>query len=227
MKPTLRVCSFLLLGALAYAQAAKEANKEFTTPESRAKVAKTLADPKREERLKPKELLALLEVAPGSTVADVGTGTGMMLPHLVEAVGPSGRVLAEDIHPDFLERIEARIKSSGWSNVTPVLGTERDPKLPAGQVDLAFILDTYHHFDYPEEMLGHVARSLKSGGRLAIVDFYRRRRAAQDKDMSTHVRADKDEVIKEIEGLGWKLESNRDHASNQYVLIFRFSPAKV
>ncbi len=205
----------------AIAQVAREANKEFGTREGREKVAKTLSDPKREERLKPKELVALLGIQPGSTVADVGTGTGMMLPHLAEAVGPSGRVIAEDIHPDFVEEIEAKVKSNDWPNVTTVLGTERNPNLPQGQIDLVFILDSYHHFDYPGEMLGHIGGSLKPDGRLAIVDFYRKRRGADDKDMTKHVRADRDEIIKEIEGYGWRLESNRDHASNQYILIFR------
>jgi ubiquinone/menaquinone biosynthesis C-methylase UbiE len=220
MKPILRLCFLLIVALLTWAQVAKDANKEFATEKSRESVAKRLSDPKREQRMKPKELIALLKIQPGSTVADVGTGTGMMLPHLSEAVGPSGRVIAEDIHPDFMSNIEAKIKSNNWSNVTAVQGGERNPNLPEGQVDLVFILDTYHHFDYPGEMLGHIARSMKPDARLAIVDFYRRGSRDGGEDMSKHVRADKPEVIKEIEANGWQLLSQQDH-SDQYVLIFR------
>jgi ubiquinone/menaquinone biosynthesis C-methylase UbiE len=221
MRLTFRLLVLACLPALGWAQVAAEANKAYQTPEGRARLIKTLDDPHRPDTVQAKELVKLLHIAPGSTVADVGTGTGMMLPFLVEAVGPGGRVIAEDIQTDFLSRTEARIQSIGWKNVTAVLGTDRNPNLPAGQVDLVFILDAYHHFDYPEEMLGHISRALKPGGRLAVADFYRHRRNAQGKDMSDHVRADRDEVRREIESSGFELLSNHDHATNQYLLIFR------
>src|SRR5947207_4924535 len=173
---------FLALSLLARAQVATEANKDYQTHEGRERIAKTLEDPQRQERLKPSELLAALEVKAGSTVADVGTGVGTMLPFLVEAVGPGGRVIAEDIQQDFLGKAAARIKSKGWSNVSTIKGTEKDPNLPDAQVDLAFVLDVYHHFNYPSEMLAHIARALKPDGRLAIADMYRKRRGPQDKD---------------------------------------------
>ncbi len=203
------------------AQVAAEANKQYQTPEGRKGIIKTLDDPQRFERLKARELAALLGIQPGSTVADVGAGTGMMLPFLSEAVGPSGRVISQDIQPDFLARAEARIKTNNLSNVTTLLGTDRDPNLPEGQLDLVFSLDAYHHFDYPAEMLAHFSRALKPDGRLAIADFYKRRRGAQDKDMSSHVRTDKEEVVREIESNGFRLVTQQDHGSNQYVLIFR------
>lgn len=213
---------FILLGFLAclWPQVATEANKQYQTPEGRQGIAKTLESPDRAERLKARELVALLGIQPGNTVADIGTGTGMMLPVLVEAVGPTGRVIAEDIQQDFLSKAEAKIKSNNWSNVTPILGTDRDPKLPEGQVDLAFTLDAYHHFDYPAEMLGHITRALKPAGRFVVADFYRTRRGPQDKDMKGHLRADKDEVIREIESNGFQLLAQHDHGTNQYVLIF-------
>lgn len=222
MKRTYNLFLFLLLLLpSASAQVAVDANKEYQTPQGRERIVKTLEDPHRQDRLKPRELAALLGIKPGSTVADVGTGTGMMLPFLVEAVGPSGRVIAEDIQQDFLSKAEAKVKSNNWSNVTLVLGADRNPNLPEGQLDLVFVLDAYHHFDYPAEMLGHIARALKPDGRLAIADFYRHRRGPQDKDMSKHVRADKDEVLREIEGNGYQLQAQQDHGSTQYVLIFR------
>ena len=223
MKRTARL--FLLsagvagLAALVWAQVATEANKQYQTPEGRQGLLKTLTSKDRENNMRPKELLALIGIQPGSTVADVGTGPGMMLPHLVATVGPSGRVIAEDIQQDFLDRAQERIKSNGWTNVTTVLGGDRDPKLPTG-LDLIFTLDAYHHFDYPAEMLGHFARALKPDGRLVIADFYKHRRNGKGQDKSGHVRIEKDEVKKEVESNGWRLLSDKDHGDTQYVLIF-------
>ena len=154
-------------------------------------------------------------------MADVGTGTGMMLPYLAEAVGASGRVIAEDIREDFLEQAKSRAKAKNLTNVTFVQGNDRSPNLPEGQLDLVFTLDVYHHFDYPPAMLGHISRGLKPDGRLAIADFYRTKRGPQDKDQSKHVRADKDEVIREVEANGFQLVSDQDHLPNQYLLLFR------
>lgn len=211
--------AFLLLCYAATAQVAADANKNYQTAEGRAGVAKSLENPHRIDRMKPKELIGSLEIKPGSAVADVGTGAGVFLPYLAEAAGPSGRVVAEDIAQDFLDRAQARAKSSGLNNVTFVLGTDRDPKLPEG-LDLVYICDVYHHFDYPGEMLGHIKSALKPDGRLVIVDMYRFRKDEDGQDQKNHVRADRDEVIKEIEDNGLRLASYKDHGKAQYVLIF-------
>jgi ubiquinone/menaquinone biosynthesis C-methylase UbiE len=210
----------VLLAPAAFPQVAKKANEGYQTPEDRAKVAKTLDDPHRTEQMKPRQIVAALDVKPGSTVADIGTGVGFMLPYLEEAVGPGGRIYAEDIRQDFLDKAEARARSGKWSNVTFVLGDDRDPHLPEGQLDLAFTLEVYHHFDYPAEMLAHISRALKPDGRLVIADFYKNRRGGQGKDMSGHIRIDKNDVIQEVESNGYRLLSARDHSDNMYILIF-------
>lgn len=222
MKTLLRCCGVLLFLAPAVRpQVATEANKQYQTTEGRAQVAKSLSDPHREERLKPRELVAMLEIKPGSTVIDVGTGIGFMLPYLAEAVGPNGRVIGEDIALDFLDKAKARIQDNHLTNVSTIQGAERDPKLPEGQADLVFMLDVYHHFNYPAEMLAHIGRALKPGGRLGIADFYKNKRGPQDKDMSHHIRIDRDEVIKEAEENGYKLISYQDHSTSTYVLLFQ------
>ena len=222
MKRMIKVCvALLVFVACGWAQVAAEANKQYQTKQGREGLAKTLSDNQREERQKPRELVALLGIQPGSTVADVGAGTGMMLPYLSEAVGASGRVVSQDIQQDFLDKAQARAKSRSLSNVTFVLGTDRNPNLPAGELDLIFCLDAYHHFDYPADMLGHFSRALKPGGRIAIADFYQNKRGPQDKDMKGHIRAEKDEVLREIESNGYQLQSQHDHGTNQYVLVFR------
>jgi ubiquinone/menaquinone biosynthesis C-methylase UbiE len=212
--------AMLLLIPAARAQVAAEANKGYQTPEGRAKVAKTLDDPHRTEEMKPEQLIAALDIKPGNTVADIGTGVGFMLPYLEKAVGSGGRIYAEDIRQDFLDKAKARVDAGHWSNVTMLMGTERDPKLPDGQVDLAFTLEVYHHFDYPAEVLGHISRALKPDGRFVIADFYKFKRGGQGKDMSNHVRIDKSEVIKEVESNGYRLLSQRDHGESMYLLIF-------
>jgi ubiquinone/menaquinone biosynthesis C-methylase UbiE len=202
--------ALLFLTFAASAQVADKANAGYKTKEGRDSVAKTLDDPHRDDRQKPDELVASMQIKPGMTVADIGTGTGYMLPFLSRAVGPKGRVFGEDIQSDFLEKAKAKRQS----NVDLVLGTETDPKLPPASVDIALALDVYHHFDYPDKMLANIARALKPGGHLVIVDFYKKTRP-------DHVRLERDDVVKEIESNGFHLLSNKDHtANNQYILTF-------
>ena len=207
--------------AALFAQAAAKANATYRTPEGRAGVAKNLDDPHRAERQNPEALVKLLGIRPGMTVADLGTGTGLMLAAFSATVGPQGKVIAEDIFPDFLDK--ARQKAA--PNITYVLGTDKDPKLPAGAVDLAFVMDAYHHFDYPGDMLANIARGLKPGGRLAIVDFYRRKGAmgADRPDFPLeHIRIDLDDVVKEVTAAGFQVLAAKDYVpDSQFLAIFQ------
>jgi len=179
----------LIIAALAAqlisAQVAADANKAYKTKEGRDGVAKTLDNPNRDKSQKPEEIIAALDLKPGSSVADVGTGTGYMLPFLSKAVGPKGKVYGEDIASDFLDRAKSKVDA----NVELILGTETDPKLPASSVDVELVLDVYHHFDYPDKMLANLKSALKPGGKLVIVDFYR-------KDRTDHIRIEREDVIK-------------------------------
>jgi ubiquinone/menaquinone biosynthesis C-methylase UbiE len=206
--------ALLLFAATAYPQAAAEVNKAYKTKEGRDKVATTLDNPNRDKNQKPEEIVALMEIKPGMTVADVGTGTGYMLPFLSKAVGASGKVMGEDIADDFLERARAKLKTEKLTNIDLILGTDTDPKLPANSVDRELVLDVYHHFDYPDKMLANLGRALKPGGRLVIVDFYK-------KDRPDHIRLEREDVIKEIESNGYRQVSSREHAgNNQYMVTF-------
>jgi ubiquinone/menaquinone biosynthesis C-methylase UbiE len=207
----------------AWTQVAEEANRGYETSEDRSRVAQNLDNADREDSQKPRELLAALGVSKGDTVADIGTGVGFMLPYLAEAVGPTGRVFAEDIFPDFLEKAQGKIDEHGWKNVTTVLGGEKDAKLPQGAVDLALILDVYHHFNYPAEVLASLRNSLKPDGRLVVVDFYRSRkhpRMSPDR-LENHIRLDRDGFAAEIESAGFQLDRQFDHLPHQYVLVFK------
>jgi ubiquinone/menaquinone biosynthesis C-methylase UbiE len=211
----MRIVATLLLSAIAaFPQAAANANKAYKTKEGRDGVAKTLDNPNRDKNQKPEEIIAAMNIQPGSAVADIGTGTGYMLPFLSKAVGPAGRVFGEDIAPDFLDRARAKVASDNLSNVTLVLGSETSATLPANTLNNILILDVYHHFDYPDKMLANISSALKPGGHLFIVDFYK-------KDRADHIRIERDDVVKEISSNGFHLLKTIDHTgNNQYMLTF-------
>jgi ubiquinone/menaquinone biosynthesis C-methylase UbiE len=212
--PMKLIASLLLFAATAFPQAAADANKAYKTKEGRDGVAKTLDNPNRDKTQKPEEIVAAMHIQPGMTVCDIGTGTGYMLPFLSKAVGATGKVFGEDIAPDFLDRARAKVASDKLSNVELVLGNETDPKLPAHAVNIALVLDVYHHFDYPDKMLANIASALKPGGHLVIVDFYK-------KDRPDHIRIERDDVAKEISSNGFHLLTTTERTgNNQYMLIF-------
>ena len=205
----------------AFPQVATNANRQYQTKEGRDSIAKSLAAPDRDEKQKPRDIIDAMDLKPGMTVADVGTGVGYMVPFLSRAVGANGRVIAEDIQNDFLDKAKMRARTSNATNVTFVLGTAEDPKLPGDSVNTVLILDVYHHFDYPDQMMANIKDSLLPGGRVFIVDYYRSETAMPNGRALEHIRADKYEVVKEIESYGYKLLWQRDHIpGSQYILAF-------
>jgi predicted methyltransferase len=210
----------LALTAGLSAQVATNANSGYKTEEQRKAVAQTLANPERDTVQKPGKLVREMGVKPGMTVADIGTGIGYMLPALSHAVGAEGKVIAEDIFDDFLAGAKQRVQEGKLENVTFVKGTDTDPNLPAGQVDLAMALDVYHHFDYPDKMLASIMKSLKPGGRLVIVEYYKRPEAMPNGRAMTHIRLDMPDVIKEVEANGFHLVAEKETILNvQYMLV--------
>ena len=211
-----------LMNATLTAQVAGPANAGYQTEQQRKGLAAGLGDPARDERQKPGELIRAMGLQPGMTVADVGTGIGYMLPFLSRRVGAGGRVIAEDIFDDFLASAKQRAENQKLANVTFVKGTETDPKLPGAAVDIVLALDVYHHFDYPEKMLAAIHQSLKPGGKLVVVEYYKRQEAMPDGRALTHIRLDMPDVIKEIEANHFHLVAEQEHIpDSQYVLILR------
>lgn len=211
---------FTLLST-AFAQVADKANSAYKTPEGRDGVAQSLSSPGRDARQKPEELVRAMELQPGMVVADVGTGPGYMLPFLSRAVGEKGRVVAEDIEDDFLAKARKKAESDKLGNVSFIKGTETDPMLPQGGVDVALALDSYHHYDYPEKMLAGIRKGLKPGGKLVLVEYYKRKNAMPNGRALEHIRLDAPDVIHEIESNGFQLESQREHVKDSpYRLTF-------
>jgi SAM-dependent methyltransferase len=166
-------------------------------------------------------IAAAIGVTKGLRVADVGAGTGAFLETFVERVGDEGRVFAVEISPVFLEHLRARAAAEGWRQVQVIHGIDRSVELPAGSIDLAFVCDTYHHFEYPRSTLASIRTALVPGGRLAIVDF-ERVPGVSSQWVLDHVRAGRREVIREIEREGFALldEPRLDGLKENYVLVF-------
>lgn len=133
--------------------------------------ANWLDRPEREREEKPSLTIDVLKVKPGHVAADIGAGTGVFTFLLSGKVGAKGRVLAVDIQPEMLQILGQRIKERGVGNVEMVLGEEKDPKLPAGSLDLVLMVDVYHEFAYPWEMIQAICRGLKQGGRVVFVEY--------------------------------------------------------
>ena len=218
--------TILLLAAAATlsAQVAGQANAGYKTPEGRKQVAASLADPARDQSMKPGQLMNEMGLKPGMTVADVGTGIGFMLPFLSRRVGPTGHVIGEDIEDDFLAMARQTAENQNLANVTFVKGTVTDPNLPAEGVDIILVVDAYHHFDYPEKMLAAIRKSLRPDGKLVIVEYYKRESAMPNGRALTHIRLDMPDVIKEVEANHFHLIEEKERIKNvQYMLVLEKS----
>ena len=126
--------------------------------------------PERDQEERPDLVLQALQLRPGDLVADVGCGTGYFTWRLAQAVGPRGVVYGEEIQPEMLDLLAGNMRAHRVTNVVGVLGSVSDPKLPQ-PVDLVLLVDVYHEFSEPAEMMAAVCRSLKPGGRVVFVEY--------------------------------------------------------
>ena len=150
-----------------------EMNKKFADPNADIQqFVKRFENEARDIYVKRQDITRAVGLRPGDAVADIGAGTGLFTQLFAEQVGPKGTVYAVDIGPAFLKYIAGQAKKLGHEHVVKtVLNTQDSTELPAGSIDVAFICDTYHHFDHPEKMLASIHRALRPGGRLVIIDF--------------------------------------------------------
>ena len=179
-----------------------------------------LVRPERLEEERPDEMLAALEIAPGSVVADIGAGVGYHTWRLAEIVGPSGRVIAEDIQPGMLELLRGNLEERGLNNVDLVLATPTDPRLPAGEIDLVLMVDVYHEFSDYRAMLRAIGASLKPDGRLVLVEY--RQEDPTVPILPLHKMSEAG-VRSELEPMGFQFVANLDFLPWQHILIFRLS----
>ena len=118
-------------------------------------------------------VMALLRVRPGMHVADVGAGSGYYTVRLARRVGANGRVVAQDIMPEYLRKLRDRVRRDSLANVTVALGEPHDPRLPAASADLVMLVHMYHEVEQPYAFLHNLRRAVKPGGSVAVVDLDR------------------------------------------------------
>jgi len=176
----------------------------------------------REIALNRDAIVSKLGLRPGNNVADIGSGTGLFLAPLCEKVGQSGTVFAVDLSPQFLEHLRERKVKENLYPVEVVECTERSVELPERSVDVAIVVDTYHHFEYPQNTLWSLRRALRPGGYLYVVDFERIPGVSREW-LLDHVRADKETFRAEIEEAGFTFVEEVDLPGlvENYMLRFR------
>jgi len=165
-------------------------------------------------------IVAAAHIKPGTVVADIGAGTGLFTPYFSQAVGAKGKVYAVDIVPAFLERIQQRATAEGLANVQTVLCTERSVELPPNSIDLAFICDVYHHFEYPHSSMESLHRALRPGGEVLLVEF-KRLPGKSSAWVLSHVRAGQEVFTAEIQAAGFQQIDEQPILKDNYIVRFR------
>ncbi len=172
----------------------------------------------REREEEPDKALDAIALSKGDVVADIGAGVGYFSWRMAERVGPTGKVYANDIQPAMLEKLKKNVAARGLNNVIPVLGSEADPKLPAGKLDLAILVDVYHELSQPQKMLAGIRESLKPSGRLVLLEY-------RKEDPSVPIKLEHKMTVKEvraeIEPEGFKFETSLETLPRQHIIIFR------
>ena len=173
-------------------------------------------DPARDDWQKPKEVIELMGVQPGMTVVDLGTGTGYFLPHLSEAVGPDGRVLALDVSDKMLTYVrEEALPNLPHKNVETKRVERSDPKLAADSVDSILMVNTWHHVTNREAYAGKLLAALKPGGTFVDVDYTK----ASGEGPPKKIKLDPEEVVEELEAAGFEAKVAEESLPKQYVVV--------
>ena len=195
----------LILSTVAFAQVPHQHH-----PPSSEEYAKVLEDPSRDEWQKPHDVVMALNLKPTDTIADIGAGTGYFARRFTHH---AGKVYAVDIDQKLL----AIAEKDAPANLKTVLATADDPRLPDGSVDVIFFCDVLHHIENRAAYYPKLAKALKPGGRIVVIEFYK-------KDMPIgpppSMKLSDDEVIAEFRGAGFTLSKRLDILPYQYYLFF-------
>ena len=175
-----------------------------------------LERPDRATEEQPQKMIAALGLKSTDIVADIGAGTGYISQLLARQV-PEGKVLAVDVQPEMIALLQQRIKKSKITNIQPQLGTEQSPELPAASIDLAIMVDAYHEFSYPHEMMAGIVSALKPGGRVVLTEY-------RGEDplvfIKPHHKTTQKQIQYEMKDLGLKLLKNESVLPQQHLLFF-------
>src|SRR6058998_15447 len=208
---------FILLSAvLATTQAQTQTGRQ-PAPVMSVAGADWLTRPERIQEEDPDRMLAALDIKKGSVVADIGAGVGYHVWRLAEIVGPSGKVIGEDIQEGMIRLLKKNIEDRKLANVEPVLGTPTDPRLPSKSLDLVLLVDVYHEFAEPVTMMRHIQDSLKPDGRVVLVEF---RKEDPGVPIQPLHKMSVQDVRSELEPLGFRFQQSLEFLPWQHILIF-------
>ena len=170
----------------------------------------------RETEERPDMAVDALELSPTETVADIGAGTGYMSFRMASKV-PEGHVLAVDLQPEMIELLEESRDEQGIANVQTIQAEEDNPHLPSGQVDLALMVDAYHEFEFPREVMAGVVEALKPGGRVVLAEYRAENPLIMIKRL--HKMSEK-QVKKEMSSVGLTWVKTDERLPQQHLLFF-------
>jgi ubiquinone/menaquinone biosynthesis C-methylase UbiE len=170
----------------------------------------------RELEEQPRKAVELMELKEADVVADIGAGSGYFSFRMAAKV-PRGKVLAVDIQPEMIDEIKKGAQAKGVTNVEPILSTVDDPKLPEGQVDVALMVDAYHEFDHPREMMDGIVKGLKPGGRVILVEY-----RAEDPNVMIlpHHKMTEAQAKREMAAVGLKHVKTVKDLPQQHFMVF-------
>jgi ubiquinone/menaquinone biosynthesis C-methylase UbiE len=182
-----------------------------------------LVRPEREAEEQPEKALDALNLKPGMVVADIGAGVGYMSLRMARRVGPSGKVYANDLQPPMLDLLRKNAAKAGIGNVVTVVGDVSDPKLPANTMDLVLLVDVYHEFSQPQQMLRKIRETLKPDGRLVLLEY-----RAEDPNVPiiAEHKMTVAQVKSELEAEGFVLQPVIETLPRQHILILTKAASK-
>lgn len=166
------------------------------------------------------DIIKAMAIGPGMRIADIGAGTGLFTRLFSRVVGPRGKVYAVDISDEFVRNIVRLAQERSLKNIVGVVSTDKDVKLEADSIDLAFVCDTYHHFEYPQTMLSSIRKALTKDGRLVVID-YRKQRGISSGWVMGHVRTNQAITKQEISRAGFQHVKDFDFLTTNYFMVFK------
>lgn len=211
-------CCFLSTTAFA-----AEEHQDHRRPADIKQYLEQLDSEERDQHQKPRQVIEALNLKPGLTVADLGSGSGYFTRRFIEAVTETGKVYAVDVEPEMLKYAEESVVHMHRSYTAEfILARPDSPKLPYESVDLLFVCNTYHHLEERTKYFSDAKSSLKPGGRVAIIDFYHDERSGRLDFPKRHL-VPQETVIAELTKAGYKLVREHHFLPKQYFLEFTLS----
>ena len=217
------IACLLLVPAAGFAQAAASQSVSPSAPPRKTSKPYTgdlsiFDSPGREQRLHIQQVMEVLGISSGKTLADIGAGGGWFTVRAAERVGSTGTVYAVDINPEAIKYIKARARKQKLSNVKTVLGKADDAQLPANSVDAVLLLKTYHEVADPVSLMRNLGPALRPGAKVGIID--------RNGNAESHG-VDREIVLREMQQAGYRLADEKDDLVKademSYFLIFSVS----